>query len=49
MYYLGSLSPSKGDQVSGIEYARLNVLQTFDGKEGQAKYPRRWVIMPPLL
>ncbi|CAK9225292.1 unnamed protein product [Sphagnum troendelagicum] len=23
--------------------------QTFDGKEGRAKYPRRWVIMPPLL
>jgi very-long-chain enoyl-CoA reductase len=23
--------------------------KTFDGKEGRAKYPVRWVIMPPLL
>ncbi|CAM6083837.1 unnamed protein product [Calypogeia fissa] len=23
--------------------------RTFDGKEGRAKYPRRWVIFPPLL
>eukprot|EP00246_Nothoceros_aenigmaticus_P014590 TRINITY_DN5651_c0_g1_i1.p1 TRINITY_DN5651_c0_g1~~TRINITY_DN5651_c0_g1_i1.p1 ORF type:complete len:289 (+),score=33.56 TRINITY_DN5651_c0_g1_i1:190-1056(+) len=23
--------------------------KTFDGKDGRAKYPRRWVILPPLL
>ena len=22
-------------------------LQTFDGKNGQAKYPRRWIMLPP--
>jgi len=25
------------------------ILQTFDGKDGRKKYPRRWVIFPPLL
>lgn len=44
-----SISSYKVDQVSGIEFVLLVVLQTFDGKEGRAKYPRRWVIMPPLL
>lgn len=24
-----------------------NALQTFDGKEGREKYPRRWVMLPP--
>lgn len=23
--------------------------RTFDGKDGRAKYPRRWVILPPFL
>ena len=23
--------------------------QTFDGKEGREKYPKRWVVFPPLL
>lgn len=44
-----SISSYKVDKVSGIEFVLLVVLQTFDGKEGRAKYPRRWVIMPPLL
>lgn len=22
--------------------------QLFDGKEGRSKYPRRWIMLPPL-
>ncbi|MEW5320127.1 MAG: hypothetical protein WDW38_011224 [Sanguina aurantia] len=25
------------------------LLKTFDGKEGRAKYPRRWIVLPPFL
>ncbi|KAL6759642.1 3-oxo-5-alpha-steroid 4-dehydrogenase-domain-containing protein [Haematococcus lacustris] len=29
------------------KHARLR--KTFDGKEGREKYPRRWIVLPPLL
>eukprot|EP00798_Chlamydomonas_sp_ICE-L_P024166 gene24166-9753_t len=29
------------------KHARLR--KTFDGKEGRAKYPRRWIMLPPFL
>ena len=32
-----------------IIQCNLCCLQLFDGKEGRPKYPRRWVIFPPLL
>ena len=35
--------------VSHYSSASFSCLQLFDGKEGRLKYPRRWVIFPPLL
>jgi len=31
---------------ANAKHARLR--KTFDGKEGRAKYPRRWKMLPPL-
>ena len=33
-------------QWAAAKHARLRKL--FDGKEGRAKYPRRWIMIPPV-
>lgn len=36
-------------QMSKLMTHCLANLQMFDGKDGRAKYPRRWIVFPPLL
>jgi very-long-chain enoyl-CoA reductase len=42
----GAVGAAQMAQWAAAKHARLR--RTFDGREGRDKYPRRWVMLPPL-